>query len=139
MPSHREHLLYLLRALLIGSDTDTHSRNGSGFAYERTAMQQRYQCHRHHHNRKRGNGMIAVDIASILIACVAANHLGLISAIEKITGLRLYIIDCPKCFTFWATLAYGIESHQDFLPMLAVSFFCAYLAIWLELGMGMID
>ena len=83
--------------------------------------------------------MIVVDIASIMIACVAANHLGLISAIESITGLRLYVINCPKCFTFWATLAYGIDSQQDILPMLAVSFFCAYLAIWLELGMGMID
>lgn len=83
--------------------------------------------------------MSIVDIACIIVVCVAANHLGLIAAIEQTIGREIPIVNCPKCFTFWTTLIYGIDAHADLLPMLAISFLCAWLAIWLELGMGIID
>lgn len=46
------------------------------------------------------------DIASIVFACVAMNHLGLISAIETVLRCSLVIVNCVKCLTFWCVLAY---------------------------------
>ena len=79
------------------------------------------------------------DIACILFVCVTMNHLGLISAIEDVIGARLPIVNCPKCATFWFTLAYGLWAGGFPLQVLAISFFSSYLALWLELGMGMTD
>lgn len=82
-----------------------------------------------------------LDIVSILFVCVAANHLGLVEAIEKVSGRKLSIVNCPKCFSFWCTLAYCLwetKAHH-ITSVLAISFLNAYLALWLELGMGFID
>lgn len=83
-----------------------------------------------------------IDIASIVFVCVTANHLGLIEAIQTVTKCnRLPIVSCPKCFTFWSVLGYGLW-HVGFsgLPyMLAVSFLTSYIAIWLELLEAYID
>ena len=81
------------------------------------------------------------DIACIVFACVTVNHLGLIAAIKMVTKYnRLWVLDCPKCLTFWTTLCYQLvtDCHQ-LPPMFAISFLCAYLAIWLELLEGLID
>lgn len=72
----------------------------------------------------------------ILFVCVSANHLGLVKAIEKTIGIELPIINCCKCFSFWFTLFY---LELPVLERIAVSFLSAYLAVWLELGMGFID
>ena len=91
------------------------------------------------------------DIACIVFVCVTANHLGLIAAASGVFFKKrrtLPIISCPRCLTFWTTLAYGIATVPCASPqgliaamprMLAVSFLCAYLAIWLELAEGFID
>ncbi len=79
------------------------------------------------------------DIASIMIVCVAANHMGLVSAIEDVVGFRLPIINCTKCSTFWLTLFYGVGIGADIIEVLAISFLSAWLALWVELGMGYID
>ena len=92
--------------------------------------------------------MISVlEIASILFSSVAINHLGLVAAVEKVIARRLPVIDCPKCLSFWATLTYGCSVCCDSsaaipsaLPHLfALSLLCAWLAIWLDLAMGIID
>jgi hypothetical protein len=86
-----------------------------------------------------------IDIASIVFVCTAANHLGLVSAIEDVTGCHgLPIIGCPKCLTFWCVLLYGCYNIVAYgtcgiVTVLAISFLCAYLAIWLELLMGIVD
>lgn len=80
-----------------------------------------------------------IDIASILFICVTANHLGLIKAVEQVTGVEWHIINCPKCFTFWATLIYLTFSWNATIWSLAMSFLCAYAAIWVELAEGSID
>ena len=83
-----------------------------------------------------------IDIASIVFICVTANHLGLISAVEKVIGIRLPIINCPKCLTFWMTFCfccYNISTYGTILLVLAVSFLSSYAAIWLELFEGFID
>ena len=81
------------------------------------------------------------DIACIVFACVTVNHLGLIAAIKMVTKCnRLWVLDCPKCLTFWATLCYQLVTDCHQLPlMLAISFLSAYAAIWLELLEGLID
>lgn len=81
-----------------------------------------------------------IDIACIVFACVTANHLGLIKAIEKLTERELVIINCPKCLTFWVTLIYCFgktEAHT--VAVLAMPFMSSYMAIWLELFEGYID
>jgi len=96
------------------------------------------------------------DIAWIVVACTSANHLGLIAAVESLLHRRLPVVNCPKCLTFWSTLAYLlacfltgddallggslIAAHLPAVPrMLAVSFLAAYSALWLELIMYFID
>ena len=96
------------------------------------------------------------DIAWIVVACTSANHLGLIAAVESLLHRRLPVVNCPKCFTFWSTLAYllacfltggdalllgsPVAALLSAAPrMLAVSFLAAYSALWLELIMYFID
>lgn len=81
-----------------------------------------------------------IDIACIVYACVTANHLGLISAIERAIKVKLWVIDCPKCLTFWLTLTYQlITGRHQLAQVLAISFLSSYAAIWLELAEGYID
>ena len=89
------------------------------------------------------------DIACIVFVCVTVNHLGLIAAIKAVTKRnRLWVLDCPKCLTFWATLAYqtatvSCGSPQGLIAalptLLAISLLASYAAIWLELIEGIID
>ena len=87
-----------------------------------------------------------IDIACIVFVCVTANHLGLIKAIEDVVKKEIPIANCPKCFTFWSVLTYGVVEYNSSLftlhsslTLLAISFLCAYLALWLELLEGFID
>lgn len=83
-----------------------------------------------------------IDIVSIVFVCVTANHLGLVEAIQTVTKYnRFPIISCPKCFTFWSALAYGLwcVGFSDIPMVLAVSFLASYVAIWLELLEGFVD
>ena len=87
-----------------------------------------------------------MGIAAVVFFGVTVNHLGLISAVEGVIRHRLPIINCPRCLTFWGTLAYGLSGDgmlaalPSCLPrLLAISLLCAYLAMWLELIEGYID
>lgn len=80
-----------------------------------------------------------IDIACITIVCVCANHLGLIAAIEEKLHHSLPVINCPKCFTFWSVLFYLTVFGTSAIRSLAMSFICAYAAIWLDLAIGIID
>lgn len=80
-----------------------------------------------------------IDIASIVFVCVTANHLGLVKAIEEKFEKELPIINCCKCFSFWATFIYTIFVTHGLITSLAVSFLASYSAIWLELLEGFID
>ena len=80
------------------------------------------------------------SLVSIIFACTAANHLGLVQAIESVIHKRLPVINCVKCFTFWSTLAYGLTVNSNSVAAtIALSFLAAWLAIWLDLLMGFID
>lgn len=80
-----------------------------------------------------------MDIASIVFACVTANHLGLVKAIENVSKMEIPIVNCVKCFSFWAVLSYSIIGHHEIFTSLAISFLASYFAIWLELLEGFID
>lgn len=86
-----------------------------------------------------------IDIACIVFICVTANHLELVSTIERIIKAKLWIVDCPKCLTFWVTLFYGCHSiathttEAGIITVFAISFLASYAAIWLELIEGFID
>lgn len=80
-----------------------------------------------------------IDIASIVFVCVTANHLGLVKAIEEKIGKELPIINCCKCFSFWATFLYTIFVTHGLITSLAISFLGSYTAIWVELFEGFID
>lgn len=79
------------------------------------------------------------DIAMITFSCVAANHLGLVAAMEGVLKKRIPIVDCSKCFTFWSVLVTTYVSGWNMVEALAVAFFSASIALWIELGMGFID
>lgn len=90
-------------------------------------------------------------IYGILIAfiCAAANHLGLVAAIEAVIRHKLPIINCPKCSTFWLTYIVNFvmmdySSGTDpvlraVIPGAACALASSYLAIWMELLMGYVD
>ena len=82
-----------------------------------------------------------MDIACIVFVCVTVNHLGLIAAIKAVTKRnRLWVLDCPKCLTFWATLCYQLVTDCYLLQqVLAISLLASYAAVWLELLEGLID
>ena len=103
-----------------------------------------------------------IDMAGIVFACTAVNHLGLIQAVEERIDKSIPIVNCHKCLSFWATLAYCIATSIAAqsciatvrggsaaalvligLPLaihaLAISSLAAWLSIWLDLLMGIID
>ena len=101
-----------------------------------------------------------IDMAGIVFACTAVNHLGLIQAVEERIDKSIPIVNCHKCLSFWATLAYCVATSTTAglfsasggsaaalvlsgLPLaihaLAISSLAAWLSIWLDLLMGIID
>ena len=83
--------------------------------------------------------MNVLDIAGIVFACTAANHLGLVGAVGAVIRHRLPIVSCVKCFSFWAVICYCLVGGLGVIKSLAISFLCAWSAIWLDLLMGIID
>lgn len=79
------------------------------------------------------------NIAMIVFACTAMNHLGLIGAAEEVLGRKLPVLNCCKCSSFWASLACGLYYGEDVITILAISFLASIAAIWLELGLGYMD
>jgi len=80
-----------------------------------------------------------MDIAGLVFVCVTINHLGLVKAIEEVSGYELPVINCPKCSAFWVTLFYTSFLSRQVISSLAISFLASYTAIWLELLEGYID
>ena len=83
--------------------------------------------------------MTGYDIAMLTFSCVSANHLGLISAVERLLRKSIPVVNCPKCFTFWAVLFTTYFSGWNMISALAVSFLSAYLSLWINLLFAFID
>lgn len=86
-------------------------------------------------------GMEFWDIASIVFVCTAANHLGLVTAVETAIKHKLPVANCIKCLTFWSVFVYGCGNATTYgtIAVLAISFLSAWASIWLDLIMGVID
>lgn len=78
-------------------------------------------------------------VLMITFSVVAANHLGLVAAVEGVTGRQLPIVNCVKCGTFWAVLGYGIYGGDTAIYATATAFLASWMAVWMELMMGAID
>lgn len=76
--------------------------------------------------------------ACLMFSFTCANHLGLVEKVENIIGYSIPIVNCPKCATFWSTLI-CLVSTGNVAVAVALSFLFAYLALWLELAMCVID
>ena len=91
--------------------------------------------------------MNVTDVLLITFSATAANHLGLVAAVEKVIRLRLHILNCPRCAAFWSVIVYGVavEMYSSLftlhssLYILATAFLSSWSAIWLDLMMGIID
>ena len=79
------------------------------------------------------------DIMLLMLSCTLANHLGLVEAIEGVIGHRIPILNCSKCASFWSVLLYSLSAGRAVIASVAVSFICAYTAVWVELLCGYID
>ena len=79
------------------------------------------------------------DISLLMLSCVLANHMGLISAVEEVIKRKLHIVNCVKCSTFWSVLIFCLFIGLDVITSAAISFLSSYIAIWLELFFGFID
>lgn len=79
------------------------------------------------------------DILCIVFSAVTANHLGLIAEAERLTGVSLKVVNCPKCLSFWAVLTYTLLTGMHPIEAIALSFLSAYAALWAELLEGCTD
>lgn len=61
------------------------------------------------------------------IAAILAQHLGLA---EELAGLAVKAAKCPKCCTFWLTLAALLYTGCDVVAAIALSLIMAYLSFW---------
>ena len=82
---------------------------------------------------------MAAKIAMIVLSVVLANHLELVDTVEKIVKHEFSIINCVKCCSFWCVLIYTITHRVPPINAVAISFLCAYSALWIELLCGVID
>lgn len=83
--------------------------------------------------------MYWIDILLLMLSCTLANHLGLVEAIEGVIRHKIPILNCSKCAGYWVVLIYSIYIGRPLIASVAVSFLCAYAAVWLELLCGYID
>lgn len=70
--------------------------------------------------------MVWIALTAAFTALLA-QHLGLA---EELAGLAVKVAKCPKCTTFWITLAALIYSDYDVIAAVALSMIMAYLSFW---------
>lgn len=68
------------------------------------------------------------------VSSVLFINMGLEGEIEKILGIHLRILSCPKCLTFWGVLVINIVQGTGLAKSIAVAFLCSYAALWLTLA-----
>ena len=73
------------------------------------------------------------DAALITISCVLFVNMGLSEAIQKTLHIKLRILSCPKCCTFWSCLAVLLLRKYDPIESVAASFISSYVALWATL------
>lgn len=67
---------------------------------------------------------------AVMLAATLAQHLGLS---EAVAGVLVKIAKCPKCMSFWCTLAVLLYAGCDVFTALGLSLITAYVSQWLGL------
>jgi hypothetical protein len=83
--------------------------------------------------------MYWLNVLLLVLSCTLANHMGLVEAIEGVIKHKIPILNCSKCASWWSVLIYSLFVGRAVIASVAVSFICAYIAVWLELLFGFID
>lgn len=65
--------------------------------------------------------------------------MGLSDAIQEFIEVRLGILSCVKCLTFWVVLTYLILHRMRIVQAVPASFILSYLALWLDLGLSALN
>ena len=71
----------------------------------------------------------------VLVCTVLFIGMGLSGEIQRIAGISLKILNCPKCLTFWSVLVVLLARRHPAIPSVAASFIASYLAMWLTLAL----
>lgn len=74
------------------------------------------------------------EAALIVISCVLSVQMGLVGAVEERLGFEFHILSCPKCSTWWISIAWHLLHRRALLDTVAVSFISSYIALWLALA-----
>lgn len=72
---------------------------------------------------------IPTALISMMVG-VTAHHLGLTEVVTKIVGK---IAECPKCCSFWLTLAVLLSGGCELFPSVVLSLLVAYLSFYFGL------
>lgn len=73
------------------------------------------------------------EAAMLTLSCVLFVQMGLSDAMQETIRVRLRILSCPKCCTFWSVLVLTLVRGNGIVDSVAVSFASSYLALWLSL------
>ena len=79
------------------------------------------------------------DAAALALGCVLFINMGLSEAIQEFFGIQSRLLSCPKCLTFWTTLAFLLISRCSFVLAVGGSFLFSYSALWADLGLSMLN
>ena len=85
--------------------------------------------------------MVWLDVAAIMFSCVMFIHMGLVDAVLGVCKIQkqLPIITCPKCLSFHCVLWYLLFVSHDVILSVAAAFLSSYIAVWLDLFLGIMD
>lgn len=64
---------------------------------------------------------------TVAFTALLAQHLGLA---EELASLAVKVAKCPKCTTFWTTLAALLYSDCDVIAAVTLSMLMAYMSFW---------
>jgi len=73
------------------------------------------------------------EAALITISCVLFIQMGLADAIQEVLHIRLRVVSCQKCLTFWICLGWMVWHEYGIIESVAASFIASYSALWLSL------
>ena len=71
----------------------------------------------------------------VAASCGLFVWMGLSDAVQEVLRVRLRILSCPKCLTFWTTLVWSLTHGAGFVRSVAASFLFAYAALWVALAL----
>ena len=73
-------------------------------------------------------------VVMITVSCVLFVGMGLSEAVQETLDVRLRIISCPKCLTFWCVLLHSLLGGGCIVTAVASAFVASYCALWLTLA-----